>query len=67
MDNINFKDLARYRLEMAESKISVAELLIKQGMYADAVSRIYYGMFHAAFKKRNYVYTGNKETHSRNT
>lgn len=48
MDDVNYKDLARYRIEMAESKINAAEVLIKQGMYADAVSRIYYGMFHAA-------------------
>lgn len=48
MDDINFRDLSRYRIEMAESKISAAEVLIKQGMYADAVSRIYYGIFHAA-------------------
>lgn len=48
MDSVNFRDLARYRLEKAESKINAAELLIEQGMYADAVSRIYYGMFHAA-------------------
>lgn len=48
MDSLNFKELARYRLEKAKSNISAAELLIEQGMYADAVSRIYYGMFHAA-------------------
>ncbi|WP_238455596.1 HEPN domain-containing protein [Desulfolucanica intricata] len=48
MDDVNFRDLSRYRIEMAERKISAAEVLIKEGMYADAVSRIYYGIFHAA-------------------
>ncbi len=32
MDDVNYKDLARYRIEMAESKIKAAEILIKQGM-----------------------------------
>lgn len=48
MDDVNFRDLSRYRIEKAEEKINAAKVLIKQGMYADAVSRIYYGIFHAA-------------------
>lgn len=48
MDDVNYRDLSRYRIEMAENKITAAKVLIKEGMYADAVSRIYYGIFHAA-------------------
>lgn len=33
MDGVNFKDLSRYRLEKAESKINAAELLIKEMIY----------------------------------
>lgn len=48
MDDVNFRELSRYRIEMAESKIKAAEILAKQGLYADAVSRSYYRIFHAA-------------------
>lgn len=35
-------------LDAAEGKISVAEKLLDEGDFEDAVSRAYYGMFHAA-------------------
>lgn len=38
----------RVLLDAAEGKISVAEKLMNEGDFEDAVSRAYYGMFHAA-------------------
>jgi len=35
-------------LKAANHKLSVAEMLLSEGEDADAVSRAYYGMFHAA-------------------
>jgi len=36
------------RLDRAEEKIAAAGSLLEDGFYADAISRAYYAMFHAA-------------------
>jgi uncharacterized protein (UPF0332 family) len=36
------------KLELAEEKIAVAKLLLRNDKLQDAISRAYYGMFHAA-------------------
>ncbi len=37
-----------HRLALAQEKLEVAELLYEDGKYADAVSRAYYAICHAA-------------------
>jgi len=39
---------AKLLLERAESKLSAAKVLLKEGYYDDAVSRAYYSMYFAA-------------------
>lgn len=47
MDNERL-DLARYRLEKARNCLSVAELSLNSGFYADSANRSYYAVFHSA-------------------
>ncbi len=48
MGKIEWFDLAKYRLEMAEKKLNSAQLLFEQGFLADAQSRAYYCLLHSA-------------------
>jgi uncharacterized protein (UPF0332 family) len=41
------RDLAKYRLELAEEKLDVSVKLLDGGAWRDAASRAYYAMFHA--------------------
>lgn len=41
------KELVKGYFEKAQKKLEVAERLLKSGDYEDAVSRAYYGVFHA--------------------
>lgn len=41
------KDLISYRLERAEESINAAHLLLKNGMPASSMNRVYYAMFYA--------------------
>ena len=47
MDEQAKKDLSLYRLELAESSIHSAEVLMECGEYRDAASRSYYAIFHS--------------------
>ena len=40
--------IAKLELERASASLEAAELLARAGLHADAVSRAYYAMFHAA-------------------
>lgn len=42
------KDLIEYRLKAGKEKLESADILLKNGMYKDPVSRSYYAMFSAA-------------------
>ncbi|MGI6648487.1 MAG: HEPN domain-containing protein [Bacillota bacterium] len=48
MDDITVKDLALYRLKVAEERLNAAQILFERRMYADTVSRAYYAIFQAA-------------------
>lgn len=38
-------DLVRYRLDLAEEKLSASKLLLDNGHYKDSISRSYYAIF----------------------
>jgi uncharacterized protein (UPF0332 family) len=44
---VTARDLAKYRLELAEEKLDVAVKLLDDKAWRDAASRAYYAMFHA--------------------
>jgi uncharacterized protein (UPF0332 family) len=44
---VTARDLAKYRLELAEEKLDVAVKLLDDQAWRDAASRAYYAMFHA--------------------
>ena len=44
---VTARDLAKYRLELAEEKLDVAVKLLDDKAWRDAASRVYYAMFHA--------------------
>jgi uncharacterized protein (UPF0332 family) len=48
LDDITVKDLALYRLKVAEERLNAAQILFERRMYADTVSRAYYAIFQAA-------------------
>ena len=48
METIDWRELARHRLDMARKKFASACLLLDQGHFADAASRAYYAMLHGA-------------------
>jgi len=48
LEPITGKDLAMYRLSLAEERLKAARLLLERQMYADSVSRSYYAVFQAA-------------------
>lgn len=47
-DAVSWGDFARYRLAKAREKLKAAEVLLGNGLEADAISRAYYAMFTAA-------------------
>jgi uncharacterized protein (UPF0332 family) len=49
---VTARDLAKYRLELAEEKLDVAVKLLDDKAWRDAASRAYYAMFHAVRAKR---------------
>ncbi len=42
------KKLIEEELDIAEKRLKAAEILLKEGMLADAVNRVYYAIFYAA-------------------
>ena len=42
------EDYARYRLENAKEKLNSAEVLLREKLFKDSLSRSYYAMFSAA-------------------
>ena len=47
MDSAGAHDLAKYRIESAEERLTAALVLINSGLFQDAVSRSYYAVFQA--------------------
>lgn len=43
----NTRELMEYRLQMAEEKLHVSEILLHTGNYKDSIGRSYYAMFQA--------------------
>ena len=46
MDNMIF-NLAKYRLEKAQSDFEASKILLESGLFAQALNRSYYSIFHA--------------------
>lgn len=47
MDGLKQKDLARYRIESAEERLTAAKVLMEKNLFKDAISRAYYSIFQA--------------------
>lgn len=48
MEPVDRMHLAKHRLRMARAKLETAELLLRESRFADAASRAYYALLHAA-------------------
>ncbi len=48
MAGIDPRDLAQYRIQSADERLKAARVLMKSGLFRDAISRAYYSVFQAA-------------------
>jgi uncharacterized protein (UPF0332 family) len=47
MDNVEIKDLSKYRLEQAKENLDEAKILFDNGKFKGASNRAYYSIFHS--------------------